>query len=116
MSDTIDGFRAMNISYQWIKQQRCDAAASEFDAAQKLAQQFGLVFKKFTEWHYRLEIDRKRWEIFPGKLRIQRTNPVTPFIFGLGNDWTLMEVVKQAANTLKAWDAARTDVTQGAKS
>ena len=72
-----------------------------------LAKEKGLELLMFNERHFRLRFKTNCWEIYPGKLRIQRLSESTPFIFGLPHDWTLIDVVNHAANTVKAWSDAR---------
>ena len=107
MGDAVDGLRAVGIVRQHEKAERRQVAEQQFEEVRQLAESFGLTLQRFSEAHYRIRTEGMFWDIYPGNQRIRRSMPAVPFIFGLGSDWTLRDVVQQVENTLKAWREAR---------
>ena len=113
MGDAADSMWAMGAVRQHQKAERRQAAGQQFHEARQLAASFGLTLQRFSETHYRIRTEGMFWDIHPGNQRIRRSTPAVPFIFGLGSDWTLRDVVQQVENTLKAWREAREKAVAG---
>lgn len=112
MSDMVDGLRAVSVANQSLRAERRSRATEQFPEAKQIAEQSGFTLERFSETHYRLHGGSTLWEIHPGNQRIRRLDGATPFIFGLGDQWDLLDVVKQALVTVKAWRDARQEAQQ----
>jgi hypothetical protein len=99
--------RAVQISEQHVRKERRRVAADQYRECQSLAEKLELKIIRFSESHYRIWSEGKSWDIYPGNQRIRRSTPQVPFIFGLGSEWTLLDVVKQVHNSVKAWAEAK---------
>jgi len=109
VGEAIDGMRAVQIAEQHVRMERRRVAADQYREAQSLAEQLGMTLQRFSESHYRVRSGAAFWDIHPGNQRIRRSTPQVPFIFGLGTEWTLLDVVKQVHNSVKAWADAKQD-------
>jgi hypothetical protein len=107
MGEAIEGMKDVRIAVQHVRQERRRTAADQYRECQQLAEQFGFTLVRYSESHYRISKDGSFWDIHPGNLRIRRSTPQVPFIFGLNDEWTLRDVVQQVHNTLKAWREAK---------
>jgi hypothetical protein len=107
MSEATEGLRAAGFANQHVRAERRKDAAEQYREAQRQAEQNGMTLQRFSEAHYRLTSGTNVWDIHPGNQRIRRTCGACPFIFGLGDQWGLIDVVKQAATTIKAWREAK---------
>lgn len=109
MGDGARGLRDMGLVRQYQKAENRKTSTEQLEEAKALAEQHGIVLQRFSDAHYRVRHGEHFWDIHPGNQRIRRSVPTAPFIFGLGSDWSIKDVVCQVAKTIEAWRKANAE-------
>lgn len=104
MGDTSEGFFDLKLARQAERRERLRRADVDFPSAHAEAKEAGLILTRLGEFHFRLMADKWSVDLWPSTQRIiQQSGGLLPRqVRDLKwEDWTLIDVVKKAKESLK---------------
>lgn len=101
MSEIGDVYKAIKEVDRQDRESNREAALSQFELAQELAERHGMIFVQRTESHYQLSRDGWLINVYPGNRRIyaDRNKVRAPYL-SVPDEWNLMDVIEAAVKAI----------------